>query len=68
LKILDESGKLNPAAFQPVFGDFGDEYLAMYRRFSLGSVLSSPIVSGSSLFFGSTDGNCYCLQLPAGAR
>ena len=44
LELLDADGRLDPAAFAPLFGDFGDMYVDFYRFASLGAIMSSPAV------------------------
>jgi outer membrane protein assembly factor BamB len=36
--------------------------IGVYRLFATGGVLSSPVVAGDSVYFGSTDGNLYALN------
>ncbi len=36
--------------------------VGVYKLFATGSILSSPVVAGDSLYFGSTDGNLYALN------
>ena len=62
MKLLDSTGKYNPEAVAPVFGDFQDDYILMYKRFSLGSIISTPVVVGGIIYVGSTDGYCYALE------
>jgi eukaryotic-like serine/threonine-protein kinase len=43
--------------------DFYDNMVGgVYKLFATGSILSSPIVAGDSIYFGSTDGNLYALN------
>lgn len=67
LKVIGGDGKWNPAAFSSVFNDFQDDYIIMSKRFSAGAVLSSPVVDGGEIYFGSTDGNLYALHSDAQA-
>jgi outer membrane protein assembly factor BamB len=62
LKVLNPDGTFNQAAFAPFYYDFEDMYLNMYRRFSVGSILSSPVVDHREIYFGSTDGFLYALN------
>lgn len=62
LKVLTPEGRWNPASFAPVFNDFEDMYVSMYKRYSTGSILSSPVVDQGEIYFGSTDGFLYALQ------
>ncbi len=41
---------------------YDDMMLAVHKLFSTGTILSSPVVVGKSLLFGSTDGNLYVLD------
>lgn len=43
------------------FNDFEDMYVYWYKNFSLGAIVSSPVVDQGELYFGSTDGNLYAL-------
>jgi outer membrane protein assembly factor BamB len=61
LKVLNEDGRLNEAAFQPVFGDFQDMYVDFYRFVSAGAVMGSPAVVDGVVYFGSMDGHLYAL-------
>jgi len=62
LKLLNPDGSLNQDAFAPVFGDFEDMYIDMYRLISIGGIVSSPVVDRGVVFFGSLDGNLYAVQ------
>jgi len=62
LKLLDPQGGLNRGAFTPVFGDFEDMYIDIYRFISVGAIMSSPAVDKGVLYVGSMDGNLYALQ------
>jgi len=62
LKILNADGGLNQDAFVPVFGDFQDMYLDLYRFISVGAILSSPVVDHGLVYVASTDGNLYALK------
>jgi len=44
------------------FNDFEDMYVYWYKNFSLGAIVSSPVVDQGEIFFGSTDGFLYALQ------
>lgn len=41
---------------------YDDMVLAVHKLFSAGTILSSPVVVGNSVVFGSTDGNLYALE------
>ena len=62
MKVLNPDGTLNQGAFAPVFGDFEDMYIDMYRLMSIGAIVSSPVVDKGVVYFGSMDGNLYALQ------
>jgi eukaryotic-like serine/threonine-protein kinase len=63
LKILNPDGSLNQEAiFAPVFGDFQDMYIDIYRFMTIGAIVSSPAVDKGVVYVGSTDGNLYALQ------
>ena len=61
LKLLGPDGKWAKTAFTPMFNDFQDGYISMYKRFTIGWVLSSPVVNKGEIYFGSTDGSLYAL-------
>jgi len=44
------------------FNDFEDMYVYWYKNFSLGAIVSSPVVDRGEIYFGSTDGNLYALN------
>ena len=60
-KILNPDGSLNQDSFAPVFNDFEDMYIDIYRFISIGAIVSSPVVDHGSVYFGSMDGNLYAL-------
>ena len=41
---------------------YDDMVVAVHKLFTMGSILSSPVVVGNAVYFGSTDGNLYALQ------
>ena len=59
--LTDVHGAPNYAA---AFADpFYDEIVAgVQKMLSLGAILSSPVVAGDTVIFGSTDGNLYAIQ------
>jgi len=62
-KILNAEGTLNQQSlYAPVFGDFEDMYLAMFKFMSIGAIVSSPVVDHGVVYFGSMDGNLYAVQ------
>jgi outer membrane protein assembly factor BamB len=52
--------------FETVFSSpnlyYEDMVLAVHKLFTMGTILSSPVVVGNTVYFGSTDGNLYALQ------
>jgi len=45
-----------------VFHDFEDMYILMSRRFSVGAIVSSPVIDHGEVYFGSADGLLYALH------
>ncbi len=41
---------------------YDDMVLAVHKLFTMGTILSSPVVVGDTIYFGSTDGNLYALK------
>lgn len=41
---------------------YDDMVLAVHKLFTMGTILSSPVVVGDTVYFGSTDGNLYALK------
>jgi outer membrane protein assembly factor BamB len=58
---LDEAGKIRSAAIYPEFTIEG-AYVGIHRQFTLGSVLSSPVVVDGVVYFGSADGHLYAVR------
>jgi outer membrane protein assembly factor BamB len=58
-KYTDENGKM-----RGLYPDFTLEgmFVGLDRMFSLGSILSSPVVADGVLYVGSTDGNLYAIR------
>ncbi|HXJ90962.1 MAG TPA: PQQ-binding-like beta-propeller repeat protein [Candidatus Binatia bacterium] len=52
--------------FETVFASsnlyYEDMVLAVHKLFTMGTILSSPVVVGDTVYFGSTDGNLYAVQ------
>jgi outer membrane protein assembly factor BamB len=62
-KVLNADGSLNQEVlYAPVFGDFEDMYLALFKFMSIGGIVSSPALDKGKAYFGSMDGNLYALQ------
>ncbi|HWS99880.1 MAG TPA: PQQ-binding-like beta-propeller repeat protein [Pyrinomonadaceae bacterium] len=62
LKVLNPDGTRNQAGFTPTFFDFQDMYVTWYRYFSVGAIVSSPVVDRGVVYFGGTDGFLYALR------
>jgi outer membrane protein assembly factor BamB len=60
-KYTDPNGKLRNDAIYPDFTLDGI-IIGLSRLYSLGSILSSPIIANGMLYVSSTDGNVYALQ------
>jgi eukaryotic-like serine/threonine-protein kinase len=52
--------------FETVFSSpnpyYEDMVLAVHKLFTMGTILSSPVVVGDAVYFGSTDGNLYAVR------
>jgi eukaryotic-like serine/threonine-protein kinase len=52
--------------FETVFSTpnpyYEDMVLAVHKLFTMGTILSSPVVVGDTVYFGSTDGNLYAVR------
>lgn len=61
--MTNPDGSIN---FQAVFPSpnlyYEDMVLAVHKLFTMGTILSSPVVSGDTVYFGSTDGNLYAVR------
>jgi outer membrane protein assembly factor BamB len=63
LKLLNADGSFNlDTVYGPYFHDYQDMALAIYRVFSLGAIVSSPVIDRGTVYFGSTDGNLYAIH------
>ena len=62
LKVLNPDGSWNVASFSPFFNDFLDMYVNFYKTMTVGGILSSPVVSDGTVYFGATDGILYAVQ------
>lgn len=60
-RYIDRDGRIDNAALYPDFTLDG-MIIGLDRMFSLGSVLSSPVVVDGVVYFGSTDGNVYAVR------
>jgi outer membrane protein assembly factor BamB len=61
--MTNTDGSIN---FQAVFSSpnpyYEDMVLAVHKLFTMGTILSSPVVVGDTVYFGSTDGNLYAVR------
>lgn len=50
--------------FEAVFASafYDDSVIGVNKLFTMGTILSSPVVVGNTIYFGSTDGNLYALR------
>jgi eukaryotic-like serine/threonine-protein kinase len=50
--------------YEAVFTEnfYDNMMVGIYRLFATGAILSSPVIAGDTLYFGSTDGNLYALN------
>jgi outer membrane protein assembly factor BamB len=60
-KYVDSTGRMNSRALYPDITLDG-LIIGIDRMFTLGSILSSPVVADGILYVGSTDGNIYALR------
>lgn len=60
-KYIDAAGNMKSAALYPD-GTLDGMIIGMDRMFSLGSVLSSPVVVDGIVYFGSADGTVYAVE------
>ena len=60
LEVLNPDGSI--ATSHAFFHNFLDMTLYLYRSFSVGAILSSPVIDHGTIFFGSADGNVYALH------
>ena len=62
MKILKPDGGFSDNMGAEVFHDFEDMYILMSRRFSVGAIVSSPVIDHGEVYFGSADGLLYALH------
>ena len=60
-RYIDAEGKLNMPAIYPD-STLDGIIVGLDRMYSLGSILSSPVVAAGVVYFGSTDGNLYAVR------
>ncbi len=59
--MLAPDGSIDQGAYAPVFHNFLDMTVHLYRMFSAGAILSSPVVDRGTIYFGSADGSVYAV-------
>jgi outer membrane protein assembly factor BamB len=62
LRVLDADGAVRTEVFSPMFNNFMDMIIHLYKMFSVGAILSSPVVDHGTIYFGSADGYLYALH------
>lgn len=62
LDVLNDDGSFKQESFAPLFGDYQDMVLDVYRYISVGGIVSSPMVDHGVVYVGSLDGNLYALE------
>jgi outer membrane protein assembly factor BamB len=62
LKLLSADGKFDDTRMGPMFHNFLDMTLYLYRTFSVGAILSSPVVDHGTIYFGRADGSLYAIH------
>jgi outer membrane protein assembly factor BamB len=62
MKVLNADGSTGKSAFTHSFNNFLDMTIYLYKVFSVGAILSSPVVDHGTIYFGSADGNLYALH------
>ena len=60
--VLNQDGSFKDRLTNFTFYDFQDRYVWMYKRFSVGAIVSSPVLDQGNIYFGSTDGFVYALH------
>jgi outer membrane protein assembly factor BamB len=60
-RYVDDKGHIKSDALYPDF-TYDGMIIGLHRMFTLGSILSSPVVANGVLYVGSTDGNVYALR------
>jgi outer membrane protein assembly factor BamB len=60
-RYIDENGRMQSSK---LYDDFTIDgmFVGLERMFTLGSILSSPVIADGTLYVGSTDGNLYALK------
>ena len=62
LKVLSATGEFLRPALAPVFGNYLDMTVHLYKMFSVGAILSSAVIDQGSLYVGSADGTVYAIH------
>jgi outer membrane protein assembly factor BamB len=60
MKVLEADGAVK--SFSRTFYNFLDMTIYLYKMFSVGAILSSPVVDHGTIYFGSADGYLYALR------
>jgi len=60
--MLSPDGVFDKTAMAPMFHNFLDMTLNLSRMFSVGAILSSPVVDQGTIYFGSADGSLYAIH------
>jgi len=61
-RVLSADGSVDEARMTPLFHNFLDMTVYLYKMFSVGAILSSPVVDQGMLYFGSADGSLYAIH------
>jgi outer membrane protein assembly factor BamB len=61
-RVLSADGSVDEARMTPLFHNFLDMTVYLYKMFSVGAILSSPVVDQGMLYFGSADGSVYAIH------
>jgi eukaryotic-like serine/threonine-protein kinase len=61
-KILLPSGAFDRSAMRPIFHNFMDMTVNLSKMYSVGAILSSPVIDRGAVYFGSADGYLYALR------
>ena len=62
LRVLSADGAFDRTDMAPIFHNFLDMTVNLYKMFSVGAILSSPVVDHGTIYFGSADGSLYAIH------